>query len=116
MITYSGPYSSRVTNTEPENQADIGSTVTLRCIITDKGVPDTLLDLEWYKDNILINHFGTKYHLIDDDKRRLQIKDVDKTDTGNYTCHFVNRADTTGKEESFLLHITCKTKDFMHFC
>ena len=82
--------------------------MTLKCEITEEGIPDTLYNLEWYKDNRNITKFGTKYHLIDDDKRRLQIKDVDKTDSGNYTCHFVNKANGTGENVPFALTVRCK--------
>ena len=53
------------------------------CIVNSRRVPLDQLEINWYKDNQLIDFIKTKYHL---SARSLEIISVTDQDAGIYTC------------------------------
>ena len=53
------------------------------CIVNSRRAPLDQLEINWYKDNVLIDFIKTKYHL---SARSLEIISVTDQDAGIYSC------------------------------
>ena len=69
------------------------------CIVNSRRAPLDQLEINWYKDNILIDFIKTKYHL---SARSLEIISVTDQDQGIYSCSvkYNNQLTTTNNNNN----------------
>ncbi|XP_036419565.1 high affinity immunoglobulin gamma Fc receptor I-like, partial [Colossoma macropomum] len=89
-----------VVSVEPNEQAFIGETTTLRCVI--HGAGDTEWRYSWNKSDQILYTFNTVH--------TIRISPVRESDSGNYTCRGKKRSDSQRSKISDAVTLTVSDK------
>lgn len=66
----------------------------------------------WTKDGTPLDVTTNPRYILSDDKKQLRIKDVDKTDSGEYKCVIQKGANTVNSTDAAMLTVECKDNIF----
>ena len=102
-------YNTHVIDENPSKEPESGISKIFRCNVTRRGEPINILGKSWYRNGVELDisiSASAKYSQIDDYKLRVKIRDLDKTDTGKYTC-VIHNGISTGLHQALELIVKC---------
>ena len=108
ILLITEPFSTRVREGNSKQYPDIGEDKTFWCDITKRGTPNAMQQVQWFFNGtrLSVNQDG-KYRSSDQFDQQFVITNLQKNDTGLYTCR-IDNGQGYGDMEPYILEITCK--------
>ncbi len=105
----SAAFHTKVIDMQPGGEHKEGTVKVLECQVTKHGFPSSLTTTVWYHNKVQLQMDFTKYMITDDKGMQLKIVNLNRNDTGYYTCDVHNGAPFVAKQHDHMyIQVRCK--------